>query len=65
MLHKLVTSDNQTSHRQWVELVRRLQADGHEELGLQVLAVVTVAMSMRQALQILQDKLEVPADVLD
>ena len=63
-LHKLVSSDNQTSHRQWMELVRRLQADGHEELGIQLLAVVTVAASMRQALQVLQDRMELQADAL-
>ena len=47
-----------------MELVRRLQADGHEELGIQLLAVVTVAASMRQALQVLQDRMELQADAL-
>ena len=62
VLHSLVSSDNVTSHQQWMELVRRLQADGHGELGIQLLAVVTVATSMQQALNSLQDKMELLAD---
>lgn len=64
-LHKLVSSDDVTTHRQWMDVVKRLQDDGHKELSLQLLAVVTVATSMRQALAVFHDKVDMPGDALN
>ncbi|XP_076441678.1 clathrin heavy chain linker domain-containing protein 1-like isoform X2 [Babylonia areolata] len=65
MLHKLVSSDDVTSHSQWMELVKQLQTDGHEELSLQLMAVVTVAMSMKLAFQTLHDESDINEETLD
>jgi hypothetical protein len=56
-LHSLVATDTHTSHHQWMDFVRRLQAEGHKELGIQLLAVVTVTTSMRQALDVFSKNL--------
>ncbi|KAL8601613.1 hypothetical protein ACOMHN_003879 [Nucella lapillus] len=55
VLHRLVSHDDVTSHPQWMEIVRRLQTDGYEELSLQLLAVITVATSLKLAFHTLGD----------
>lgn len=52
VLQQAVFEDNLTTSSQWMELVKQLQEDGHQELALKLMAIVTVTAALKQALKL-------------